>query len=75
MHLVKFEDFSLSEMNEGNVPEEYPVPDEWDEEWGFQPTGGKMGVDRDDIPILLWLPKFLPDGAHVRHYMLYPFIP
>jgi hypothetical protein len=51
-------------------PLDDPIPDkwiDWDYEEGSTITP-KLGVDRDDIPIVMWLPKFLADLAHVRSF-------
>jgi hypothetical protein len=60
-------DFSITEAMGQPVSADEPEPKIW---LSWDPTPGantvpKMAVDRDNIPIILWLPQFLSESAHV----------
>lgn len=63
-------DFSVKEaIKEDPVAIDYPEPSTWID-WVYDPSDPqslvpKLGVDKDDIPIVMWLPKFLADNSHV----------
>jgi hypothetical protein len=61
-------DYSVREAMKHPVSADEPLPEVW-LSWDYNPgeeVVPKMAVDRDNIPLVLWLPKFLADAAHVR---------
>jgi hypothetical protein len=74
---VKF-DFSVLDAMHKTVSASEAIPTTWIdwEHVSGEPPVPKMGTDVDNIPIVLWLPQFLTDGAHVRRsfiFILYSF--
>lgn len=64
---MRFEDFSVKEaMLEPTPRTDWPLPMSW-VDWEYDPKDPNptLAVDRDWIPIVLWLPKFLADAGHV----------
>jgi hypothetical protein len=58
-------DFSVKEAVQEGAPEDVPVPSEWiDWDYDGKTLRPKLGVDRDGIPVVLWLPQFLADAGH-----------
>jgi hypothetical protein len=63
-------DFSVKEaIKQETVTTDYSEPLAWID-WVYDPSDPqslvpKLGVDKDDIPIVIWLPKFLADKSHV----------
>jgi hypothetical protein len=59
-------DFSVKEAIENPVSVDDPIPTEWiDWVYAHGKSMPKLAVDRDGIPIVLWLPQFLGDAGHV----------
>lgn len=57
---------SIKDAMDQPVSTDEPEPKIW-LSWDYTPGENpvpKMAVDRDNIPIILWLPKFLSDSAH-----------
>ena len=59
-------DFSVKEAIKNPVSVDDPIPAEWID-WIYTPGENiaKLGVDRDGLPLVLWLPQFLADKGHV----------
>jgi hypothetical protein len=60
-------DFSAHEAATQKVSANEPIPASWIN-WDYVPgetPEPRMAVDKDNIPLVLWLPKFLADNGHV----------
>lgn len=65
-------EFSVREAANAPVSRESPVPDEWIS-WNYNPedpSDPRIAVDKDDIPVLLWIPQFLPKQALVSSLLI-----
>lgn len=66
-HLVKLEHICIHELLKQPVTKNDAIPDTWLEI--PEPTGpnavSTLVVDKNDIPLMVHLPKFLPDKSHV----------
>jgi len=68
---VIFKDYSIKEAILETMPNtDWPIPDKWID-WEYDPNDPTpmLAVDRDLIPIVLWLPKFLADAGHVSRQL------
>lgn len=60
-------DFSAREAATQQVSADEPIPASWTN-WDHVPgetPEPRMAVDKDNIPLVLWLPQFLADTSHV----------
>lgn len=68
-HLVELKNVCIQELLKQPITVDDPIPDTW-LELGHDPTASTvvstLVVDKNGIPLIAHLPRFLPEHSHVR---------